>query len=80
MMQQEIATQLRVSRAERGLSLEELSLKTRIGTEKLLRYETGEEIPTEPTLLMLSNALEIPLRTWWMVYMMNRYKKGGTTN
>ena len=61
MMQQEIATQLRVSRAERGLSLEELSLKTRIGTEKLLRYETGEEIPTEPTLLMLSKALEIPV-------------------
>lgn len=61
MMKQEIATQLRVVRAERGYSIEELSLKTRIGAEKLLRYETGEEIPSEPTLMLLSNALEIPL-------------------
>lgn len=61
MMQEKLADQLKFIRLERGISLEDLSLKTRIGVERLSRYEQGEELPTESTLLVLSNALEIPV-------------------
>lgn len=61
MMQDKLSVQLKQIRLERGISLEELSLKTRIGTERLSRYENGEETPKEATLLILSNALEIPV-------------------
>jgi len=59
-MKQEFHTQLRLLRSERKISLEDLSLKTRIGTGKLLQYEDGTEIPSVQTILKLSNALEVP--------------------
>lgn len=52
--------QLRQLREERNISLETLSLKTRIGVGKLEAYEQGEEVPSVQTLLKLSNALEAP--------------------
>lgn len=61
MMQEKLSDQIKQIRLERGISLEELSLKTRIGIERLSRYENGAELPTESTLLILSNALEIPV-------------------
>lgn len=60
-MKQEFHTQLRTLREERNLSLEDLSLKTRIGAGKLEQYESGSEIPSEQTILKLSNALEVPV-------------------
>ncbi len=61
MMKQNLHTQLGLLRKERNLTLDELSLKTRVGVEKLAHYESGEEIPSEQTLLKLSNALEVPV-------------------
>jgi len=60
-MNQKFHTQLRLLREERNFSLEDLSLKTRIGVGKLEQYESGGEIPSEQTILKLSNALEVPV-------------------
>lgn len=60
-MKQEFHTQLRSLREERNMSLEDLSLKTRIGAGKLEQYESGSEIPSEQAILKLSNALEVPV-------------------
>ncbi|TQR18357.1 helix-turn-helix domain-containing protein [Psychrobacillus vulpis] len=59
-MKQHLHEQLRQLREERNISLETLSLKTRIGTGKLEAYEAGIETPSVQTLLKLSNALEVP--------------------
>lgn len=61
MMKENLHTQLSMLRKERNLTLNELLLKARVGVEKLARYESGEEIPSEQTLLKLSNALEVPV-------------------
>ncbi|WP_322788399.1 helix-turn-helix domain-containing protein [Rummeliibacillus pycnus] len=61
MMKENLHTQLNLLRRERNLTLDELALKTRVGVEKLARYESGEDIPSEQTLLKLSNALEVPV-------------------
>ncbi|MGH2319443.1 helix-turn-helix domain-containing protein [Planococcus sp. 4-30] len=59
-MKNELHDQLKALRVERNLSLDELSLKTRIGVAKLQAYESGEEVPSNQTILILSNALEVP--------------------
>ncbi|MER2262000.1 MAG: helix-turn-helix transcriptional regulator [Psychrobacillus sp.] len=59
-MKKELHEQLRQLREERNISLETLSLKTRIGAGKLEAYESGIEIPSTQTILKLSNALEVP--------------------
>jgi transcriptional regulator with XRE-family HTH domain len=59
-MKQEFHTQLRLLREERNLSLEDLSLKTRISAGKLEQYEAGTEVPSVQNILNLSNALEVP--------------------
>nr|WP_193781179.1 helix-turn-helix transcriptional regulator [Planococcus antarcticus] len=59
-MKNDLHAQLKVLREERNLSLDELALKTRIGVAKLQAYESGEEVPSNQTILILSNALEVP--------------------
>lgn len=59
-MKNELHAQLKALRLERNLSLDELALKTRIGVAKLQAYESGEEVPSNSTILILSNALEVP--------------------
>ena len=59
-MNLELANQLKKLRQERNISLEDLSLKVRVGVAKLEAYETGVEKPSVQTLLKLSNALEVP--------------------
>ncbi|TWT03241.1 helix-turn-helix transcriptional regulator [Planococcus sp. CPCC 101016] len=59
-LKNELHTQLKALREERNLSLDELALKTRIGVAKLQAYESGEEVPSNQTILILSNALEVP--------------------
>lgn len=61
MMQEKLAIQLKQLRIEKGYSLEDLALKTRIASAKLARFESDEEVPSESALLLLSNALEIPV-------------------
>lgn len=60
-MNSELANQLKTLRQERNISLEDLSLKVRVGVGKLEAYESGAEQPSVQTLLKLSNALEVPL-------------------
>lgn len=59
-LKNELHAQLKALRLERNLSLDELALKTRIGVAKLQAYESGEEVPSNSTILILSNALEVP--------------------
>ena len=59
-MKNELHAQLKALREERNLSLDELALKTRIGVGKLQAYESGAEVPSNQTILILSNALEVP--------------------
>lgn len=51
---------LKLLREERNWSLQDLSLKTQLGIEKLNSYETGTSVPSVQTLLKLSNVLEVP--------------------
>lgn len=60
-MKDNLHTQLRLAREERNLSLEELSLKSRVGVARLQAYESGKDVPSAQTLLKLSNTLEIPV-------------------
>lgn len=59
-LKNDLHAQLKALREERNLSLDELALKTRIGIAKLQAYESGEEVPSNQTILILSNALEVP--------------------
>lgn len=54
---QELLKQLR---EERKWTLEDLSLKTQVGVEKLAMYENGESTPSIQTIMKLSNVLEVP--------------------
>ncbi|RNF39278.1 helix-turn-helix domain-containing protein [Planococcus salinus] len=59
-MKQDLHTQLKAAREERNVSLDDLSLRTRIGVSRLKAYESGEEVPSVQSLLILSNALDVP--------------------
>ncbi|AQQ52730.1 helix-turn-helix domain-containing protein [Planococcus lenghuensis] len=60
-MKDNLHTQLQLARKERNMSLEDLSLKSRVGVARLQAYESGQDVPSAQTLLKLSNALEIPV-------------------
>jgi len=47
-------------REEQGLSLEELATKTRVGKDTIMKYESGEKVPTNQTILKLSTVLDVP--------------------
>ena len=53
--------QLKNLRLEKNLSIEELSKRTQIGVEKLMTYESGEQVPSTQTILVLSTILEVPV-------------------
>ncbi|QBP40571.1 helix-turn-helix domain-containing protein [Paenisporosarcina antarctica] len=59
-MKKDFHTQIRLLREEKNISIEDLSLKTRIGTARLEKYEAGTEVPSVQNILKLSNALEVP--------------------
>ena len=59
-MKENLHTQLSMLRKERNLTLNELSLKARVGVEKLARYESGEEIPSKTNII---KALKCPRST-----------------
>jgi transcriptional regulator with XRE-family HTH domain len=56
-----LATNLRRARAERGLSLSELSRRSRIGKATLSQLESGTGNPTIETVFSLSRVLEVPI-------------------
>jgi transcriptional regulator with XRE-family HTH domain len=43
-----------------NMSQEELAQKVRVGTHTIEKYESGEQIPSNQTLLKLSTVLELP--------------------
>lgn len=57
----EFSKQLKMLREEKNVTLEELSKRTQLGIEKLKSYEEGTAIPSNETILKLSNALEVPI-------------------
>ncbi|MEV4258520.1 XRE family transcriptional regulator [Spirillospora sp. NPDC049652] len=56
-----LAANLRRARAERGLSLSELSRRSKIGKATLSQLEAGAGNPTIETVFSLSRALEVPI-------------------
>lgn len=60
-MKVQLPDQLKSLRLERQLSIEELSKKTQVSVEKLLAYESGEQVPSTQTILVLSTFLEVPV-------------------
>ncbi|MEK5186030.1 helix-turn-helix transcriptional regulator [Solibacillus sp. FSL R5-0691] len=60
-MKLQFQEQLKSLRSEKNLSIEELSLRTQVSTEKLTAYENGEQIPSTQTILILSTVLEVPV-------------------
>ncbi|MWK39638.1 helix-turn-helix domain-containing protein [Actinomadura sp. J1-007] len=56
-----LAANLRRARSELGLSLSELSRRSRIGKATLSQLESGAGNPTIETVFSLSRALEVPI-------------------
>ncbi|MFJ9407528.1 helix-turn-helix domain-containing protein [Streptomyces sp. NPDC101393] len=56
-----VAANLRRARTRRGLSLSELSRRSRIGKATLSQLESGTGNPTIETVFSLSRALEVPV-------------------
>ncbi|WAP60561.1 helix-turn-helix domain-containing protein [Streptomyces sp. S465] len=56
-----LATNLRRARSERGLSLSELSRRSKIGKATLSQLESGTGNPTIETVFSLSRVLEVPI-------------------
>lgn len=56
-----LAANLRRARTERGLSLSELSRRSKIGKATLSQLEGGSGNPTIETVFSLSRALEVPI-------------------
>ncbi|MDQ8702372.1 XRE family transcriptional regulator [Streptomyces sp. LHD-70] len=56
-----LATNLRRARTERGLSISELSRRSKIGKATLSQLESGAGNPTIETVFSLSRVLEVPL-------------------
>ncbi|MFM9372042.1 helix-turn-helix domain-containing protein [Streptomyces sp. Da 82-17] len=56
-----LATNLRRARTERGLSISELSRRSKIGKATLSQLESGAGNPTIETVFSLSRVLEVPI-------------------
>lgn len=55
-----IGENIRKYRIDKGMSVEELALRSRIGTHKLEQYEENELTPSLQLLLTISTALDCP--------------------
>ncbi|MED3624546.1 helix-turn-helix domain-containing protein [Neobacillus thermocopriae] len=51
---------IKAARERRNLTKEELAQKLRVGTHTVEKYESGEQIPSNQTILKLSTVLDIP--------------------
>ncbi|MFJ8077312.1 helix-turn-helix domain-containing protein [Streptomyces sp. NPDC096176] len=60
-IQEMLATNLRRARTQRGLSISELSRRSRIGKATLSQLESGNGNPTIETVFSLSRALGLPV-------------------
>ncbi|NRD76374.1 helix-turn-helix transcriptional regulator [Bacillus sp. BRMEA1] len=55
-----IGQTIKSAREYRNLTQEELAQKMRMGTNTIEKYESGEQVPSNQTLLKLSSVLDIP--------------------
>ena len=55
-----IGDNIKLCRERLNMSQEELALKIRVGPSKIEKYESGEIVPTNDTLLKISTALDTP--------------------
>ncbi|MEH7416971.1 helix-turn-helix transcriptional regulator [Neobacillus drentensis] len=55
-----IGETIRISREMLKMTQEELAQKIRVGTHTIAKYESGEQIPSNQTILKLSTVLDIP--------------------
>ena len=60
-MMSTIGENIRRYRTDKGMSPEELALRSRIGTHKLEQYEANELTPNLQVLLTISTALDCPV-------------------
>ena len=55
-----IGETIKMSREMLNMTQEELAQKIRVGTQTIVKYESGEQIPSNQTILKLSTVLDIP--------------------
>jgi transcriptional regulator with XRE-family HTH domain len=55
-----IGQNIKNCRMRKGMSQEELALKSRVGTHTIERYESGEQTPNLQTILKISTVLDVP--------------------
>lgn len=55
-----IGQNIKNCRERKGMSQEDLAFKTRVGTQTIERYESGEQIPNLQTILKISTVLDVP--------------------
>ncbi|MEH7096739.1 helix-turn-helix transcriptional regulator [Neobacillus vireti] len=55
-----IGQAIKMGREMHNMTQEELAQKIRVGTQTIAKYESGEQIPSNQTILKLSTVLDIP--------------------
>lgn len=55
-----VGQNIKTCRERRNLSKEELALKLRVGTKTIEKYESGELLPNNETILKISTVLDVP--------------------
>ena len=68
-----IGGKIKTYREQLHMTQEELALKIRVGTHTIEKYESGEQIPSNQTILKLSTVLDIPasellIRNHYQIY------------
>ena len=55
-----VGSNIRFIREQKGMTLEELAIKARVGKQTIMNYEAGSKIPDNQTILKLSTILDVP--------------------
>lgn len=55
-----IGETIKMGREMLNMTQEELAQKIRVGTQTIAKYESGEQIPSNQTILKLSTVLDLP--------------------
>jgi transcriptional regulator with XRE-family HTH domain len=55
-----IGQTIKLGREMLNMTQEELAQKIRVGMQTIAKYESGEQIPSNQTILKLSTVLDIP--------------------
>ncbi len=55
-----VGSNIKFIREQKGMTLEELAFKARVGKQTIMNYEAGSRIPDNQTILKLSTILDVP--------------------